>query len=69
MPLPSIGTLSLQGYSKPGENETITSPPKQAMIVRMSAETLDALEGVPQPQMQVSFGENSGVCVSSTLVE
>lgn len=62
MPLPSNGTLSLQGYSKPGENETITAPPKQAMIVRMSAETLDALERVPQPQMEVSFEENSVVC-------
>lgn len=57
MPLPDNGTLSLQGHSKPGD--ALPSKPKQAMIVRMSAETLDALEMFPhQPPLQFAFGKN-----------
>jgi len=57
MPLPANGTLSLQGHSKPGD--ALPSKPKQAMIVRMSAETLDALEAFPnQPPMEFAFGRN-----------
>lgn len=57
MPLPGNGTLSLQGHSRPGD--TVHSKPKQAMIVRMSAETLEALETFPQqPPMDFDFGEN-----------
>ena len=54
MPLPSNGVLPLQGYSKPGDTQY--SKPKQAMIVRMTAETLEALEN--QPKMQFDFGNN-----------
>jgi RNA polymerase II elongation factor ELL len=55
MPLPTNGTLSLQGYSRPGDTVHST---KQAMIVRMSAETLEALQFFPQhPQMDFEFGE------------
>jgi len=57
MPLPDSATLSLQGHSKPGD--ALPSIPKQAMIVRMSAETLDALEMFPnQPPMEFAFGKN-----------
>ena len=57
MPLPGNRTLSLQGHSKPGD--ALPSKPKQAMIVRMSAETLDALEAFPnQPPMEFVFGRN-----------
>jgi hypothetical protein len=66
MPLPANNTLSLQGYSRPGD--TVHSKPKQAMIVRMSAETLEALEVFPQqPQMDFEFGDNP-VCFISPLL-
>lgn len=54
MPLPSNGVFSLQGHSKPGDTQY--SKPKQAMMVRMSSETLDALES--QPKLQFEFGDN-----------
>jgi RNA polymerase II elongation factor ELL len=58
MPLPGNGVLSLQGHSRPGD--TLHSKPKQAMIVRMSAETLELLEAFPnQPPMDFQFGENT----------
>lgn len=58
MPLPPNTTLSLHGYSKPGD--TVQSKPKQAMIIRMSAETLDALEDFPnQPPLQFEFGDTT----------
>lgn len=54
MPLPGNGTLSLQGPSRLGDAQQ--SKPKQAMLVRMSAETLEALED--HPKMEFEFGEN-----------
>lgn len=54
MPLPGNGVFSLQGHSKPGDTQC--SKPKQAMIVRMSSETLDALDG--QAKMQFEFGDS-----------
>lgn len=63
MPLPSNGSLSLLGYSRPGD--TVQSRPKQAMIVRMSVETLDALEAFPnQPQLDFEFGDMPVIFVS-----
>jgi len=60
MPLPVNSTLSLLGASRPGD--ALLSKPKKAMLVRMSSETLDALEAsISQPQLQFDFGE-SPVC-------
>jgi hypothetical protein len=60
MPLPADGAFPLTGYSKPGE--AATSRPKQAMIVRLSPETLDALQALQDssdPQrMAFTFGDN-----------
>ncbi|KAH9948660.1 hypothetical protein B0H21DRAFT_805422 [Amylocystis lapponica] len=66
MPLPGNGTLSLQGQGRPGD--TLYSKPKRAMIVRMSAETFEALEGFPnQPKMEFEFGENSGIHIGDSF--
>ncbi len=55
MPLPSNGVLSLQGHVGPGVTDS--SKPKQAMIVRMSAETFEALEAqTGPPKVEVEFG-------------
>lgn len=57
MPLPSGTQLSLQGHSRPGD--TVHTKPKQAMIVRMSAETLEALEDFStNPEMKFEFGDS-----------
>ena len=45
MPLPSNCALSLLGHSRPGD--TVHSKPKQAIIIRLSTEILDALEANP----------------------
>ncbi|EGN99749.1 hypothetical protein SERLA73DRAFT_179932 [Serpula lacrymans var. lacrymans S7.3] len=64
MPLPGDGVLSLQGLSRPGD--ALHSKPKQAMIVRMSAETLEALEAFPNhPPMDFEFGE--GIYIGDTF--
>jgi RNA polymerase II elongation factor ELL len=56
MPLPSNGVLALNGSSRPGE--TVQSKPKQAMIVRMSEQTLKALSTFPNnPPIQIEFGD------------
>lgn len=55
MPLPANSTLSLQGYSKPGDSSY--SKPKQAMIVRMSEEMLASLENTSK--LEFEFGENN----------
>ncbi|KAI0085057.1 hypothetical protein BDY19DRAFT_967795 [Irpex rosettiformis] len=62
MPLPSNGILSLQGHVGPGGADA--SKPKQAMIVRMSAETFEALEAQPNPpKVEIEFGTNPGLYV------
>lgn len=43
MPLPQNGSLSLHGPSRPGEGN---AKPKQAMILRLSEDTLDALQNL-----------------------
>lgn len=56
MPLPTTGSISLQGHSRPGEG--VTTKPKLAMIVRMTEETLDALQNLPTgDRMLFEFGE------------
>ncbi|KII92182.1 hypothetical protein PLICRDRAFT_172308 [Plicaturopsis crispa FD-325 SS-3] len=63
MPLPSNATLSVQGHSRPGD--TVHSKPKQAMIVRLSDETLDAIDAFnPQkPHMEFDFGKMPGLYI------
>ena len=66
MPLPPNGILSLQGPVGPGGADTLK--PKQAMIVRMSQETFEALEAQPNPpKVEVEFGANSVCCVDFEL--
>ena len=55
MPLPRNGVLSLQGHSRPGD--TVHSKPYQAMVIRMSTETLELLHASPEPPpMDFEFG-------------
>ncbi|KAI0684194.1 hypothetical protein BC835DRAFT_1293675 [Cytidiella melzeri] len=66
MPLPPNGILSLQGHVGPGGTES--SKPKQAMIVRMSAETFEALEAQPTPpKLEVEFGDNPGIFIGDAF--
>ncbi|EAU91296.2 hypothetical protein CC1G_11554 [Coprinopsis cinerea okayama7 len=68
MPLPPNGSFSLMGYSKPGD--TTISKPKRAMLVRMSASALDALEASQsnQPaQMQFQFGDSPGIYIGGSF--
>jgi len=53
MPLPPNTTLALHGVSKPGE--PLYSKPKQAIIVRLTSETLDALDSVVSGQNTLEF--------------
>ncbi|KAH0828047.1 hypothetical protein J3R83DRAFT_3697 [Lanmaoa asiatica] len=63
MPLPDSTPLSLQVSSN-----AVQSKPKRAMIVRMSAETLDALEAFPNhPPMSFEFGDNPGIYIGDTF--
>lgn len=65
MPLPANGTLSLQGHAGPGVTQQ--SKPKQAMIVRMSAETFEALESQSNPpRIEVEMGKRP-VCHLSII--
>ncbi|KAI0786725.1 hypothetical protein C8Q75DRAFT_808247 [Abortiporus biennis] len=58
MPLPN-GPLLLQGYSRTGDTQH--SRPNEAMLVRMSQETLDALENLgKQAKVEFQFGEHPG---------
>ncbi|KAG2111164.1 uncharacterized protein F5147DRAFT_686586 [Suillus discolor] len=66
MPLPSGTPLSLQGHSRPGD--TVQTKPKHAMIVRMSAETLEALEDLSSnPLMNFEFGDTPGIYIGGTF--
>ncbi|KAG8214108.1 hypothetical protein J3R82DRAFT_10868 [Butyriboletus roseoflavus] len=63
MPLPSSAPLSLQVSSN-----AVQSKPKRAMIVRMSAETLDALEAFPNhPPLSFDFGDVPGIYIRDTF--
>lgn len=57
MPLPENTTISLHGHSRP--EDALHSKPKQAIFLRMSAETLEALQASPLPQVQFTFGKRS----------
>ncbi|KAL4073800.1 hypothetical protein V8B97DRAFT_1936433 [Scleroderma yunnanense] len=66
MPLPDNGPLSLHVHSSLGN--AVQSKPKQAMIIRMSAETLEALESFPNhPEMHFDFGDNPGIYIGETF--
>ncbi|KZT66349.1 hypothetical protein DAEQUDRAFT_813588 [Daedalea quercina L-15889] len=66
MPLPGSTTLSLQGLPKPGD--ALYSKPKQAMIVRMTAEALEALEvGRGNAAMDFEFGDNPGIHIGDAF--
>ena len=57
MPLPTDTQLSLLGCSHIGS--AIQSKTKKAMVIRMSAETLDAIGAFSgQPQLDFVFGPN-----------
>lgn len=57
MPLPGNGTLSLHGYSRIGD--TATTEPKKGMIIRMSPETLDALQdNLQKPNIELQLEDN-----------
>ncbi|KAJ6499398.1 hypothetical protein C8R45DRAFT_1211163 [Mycena sanguinolenta] len=63
MSLPTNVKLSVQGHSRPGD--TSQSAPKQAMIVRMTAETLDALQA--NPRMEFTFGPEPGISIGDAF--
>ncbi|KAJ7783035.1 hypothetical protein B0H16DRAFT_1357548, partial [Mycena metata] len=63
MSLPTNVKLSVQGHSRPGD--TSHSMPKQAMIVRMTEETLDALQA--SPHMEFTFGPEPGISIGGTF--
>lgn len=57
MPLPTNGSISLQGHSRPGEG--VTTKPKLAMIVKMTEETLDALQNLSmEDRVEFEFGDH-----------
>ncbi|KAK7057265.1 hypothetical protein R3P38DRAFT_2840283 [Favolaschia claudopus] len=59
MSLPTNVKLSVQGHSRPGDISQ--SAPKKAMIVRMTAETLDALQA--NPHMRFTFDSEPGILI------
>ncbi|KAF7361969.1 hypothetical protein MVEN_00541900 [Mycena venus] len=63
MSLPTNVKLSVQGHSRPGDISH--SIPKQAMIVRMTAETLDALQA--NPRMEFTFGPEPGISIGDAF--
>ncbi|KAJ7680228.1 hypothetical protein DFH06DRAFT_1162312 [Mycena polygramma] len=63
MSLPANVKLSVQGHSRPGD--TSHTIPKQAMIVRMTAETLDALQATPH--MEFTFGPDPGISIGDAF--
>ncbi|TFY73324.1 hypothetical protein EWM64_g10687, partial [Hericium alpestre] len=67
MPLPvANGSLSLQGTSRPGD--ALQTAPKRAMIVRMTEETLKALEAHPNhPSLEFEFGDTPAIHIGSAV--
>lgn len=57
MPLPENTTISLQNHTRP--EDVLHSKPKQAIFLRLSAETLEALQASSAPQVQFTFGKRS----------
>ncbi|RPD57578.1 hypothetical protein L226DRAFT_558566 [Lentinus tigrinus ALCF2SS1-7] len=66
MPLPANTTLPLTGL--PPEGDHMYLRPKHAMIVRMSAETFDALDQLADSKkLEVQFGETPGFTIGETF--
>ncbi|KAF9792596.1 hypothetical protein BJ322DRAFT_1030236 [Thelephora terrestris] len=65
MPLPENTTISLHNHSRPGD--ALHSKPKQAMFLRLSAETLEALQASPAPQVHFTFGKRPCIQVGDTF--
>ncbi|GLB37141.1 hypothetical protein LshimejAT787_0401920 [Lyophyllum shimeji] len=65
MPLPET-TLALGPHTNPGESEH--SKPKVAMLVRLSTEALDALQGLGEkPPIDFEFGDTSGIHIGGAF--
>ncbi|KAF5385882.1 hypothetical protein D9615_002475 [Tricholomella constricta] len=65
MPLPEA-SLSLGPHTHPGESEH--SKPKVAMLVRLSTETLDAIQALGEkPAMDFEFGDAPGIHIGGTF--
>ncbi|KAH9858845.1 hypothetical protein C2E23DRAFT_899194 [Lenzites betulinus] len=65
MPLPADATLTL---GQPHSGDLLHSKPKQAMLFRMSAETLEQLGDAQNlPKLHVEFGENPGLYINDTF--
>ena len=64
MPLPENTTIPLHGHSRP--EDALHSKPKQAIFLRMSTETLEALQASPLPQVQFTFGKRSVSSIPTT---
>ncbi|THV08594.1 hypothetical protein K435DRAFT_788017 [Dendrothele bispora CBS 962.96] len=65
MPLPT-GTYALHGHSRPGD--PVQLKPKHAFIVRLSSETLNALDAFPNnPELNFQFGDNPGFFVGESF--
>ncbi|KAI0630215.1 hypothetical protein C8Q77DRAFT_1136970 [Trametes polyzona] len=66
MPLPADATLTLQGQYRPGD--PLHTKPKQAMLIRMSAETLEQLEDTQNlPKLHFEFGKTPGLYINDTF--
>ncbi|KAH9935708.1 uncharacterized protein B0H18DRAFT_976960 [Fomitopsis serialis] len=66
MPLPDGTTLSIQGVPKPGD--VLYTKPKQAMLVRMTSEALEALEASRgTAAMEFEFGDNPGIHIGDAF--
>ncbi|KAK0195326.1 hypothetical protein F5146DRAFT_1025045 [Armillaria mellea] len=65
--LPPDATYALQGFhTRPGE-ALPSNPQKQAYIVRLSRQTLDALDASEHPQLQFEFGDKPGIYVDGAF--
>ncbi|PBK73847.1 hypothetical protein ARMSODRAFT_952914 [Armillaria solidipes] len=65
--LPPDATYALQGFhTRPGE-ALPSNPQKQAYIVRLSRQTLDALDASEHPQLQFEFGDKPGILVDGAF--
>ncbi|KAG5641139.1 hypothetical protein DXG03_005935 [Asterophora parasitica] len=65
MPLPE-SSLTLGPHTNPGESEH--SKPKVAMLVKLSTETLDAIQALGEkPAMDFEFGDAPGIYIGDTF--
>ncbi|KAI1795641.1 hypothetical protein LXA43DRAFT_730643 [Ganoderma leucocontextum] len=68
MPLPGNSTLILQGQPRPEDTNLSHLKPKKAMLIRMSQETFEALEGGEnQGKVEFDFGKTLGLYIGNTF--